>query len=280
MVIKELKSPVVRSRILGWVAVYSFLVVPLWGAGCSRSLQAVPPEALRSQAADASNAPKSTADSPVLEVPPTQTYLINPGDQLHISVRRRSDLGVLIDETLLVPPDGKLPFPLIGELSASGQTVAEVRDKLTTFLSEFIVSPVVTVALTKVTKSKVYVLGEVKNPGIYTIETNTSALEALAMAGGLTPSARRSFVLLLRGDGSPTGGDRADLVKLDLKRLIETADVKQNVLLQRNDVLYVPPNFGAKTDRLFQHVGSVLTPLAPIIGLVGTAIIVSGSSGN
>lgn len=259
------RSQLLRSALLAG----SVFVVASVLSGCSSNITAVPVSSV-----------EEFAQPDVLSPPPP--YLINAGDQMDITVYRRSDLSPIINLGVLVAPDGKIAFPLIGEMQAEGLTVTDIRGKVAAYLSEFIVHPVVSVSLTQVTPSRVYVMGEVSRPGVYTITRTTTSIEAIAMSGGFTRDAERSLVLLFRGGtpGSASDSNETQFTALNIKNLLERADIRQNVTLQNHDILYVPSNTLAKSNRLFQTVGNALNPLSPIIGLVSTAVIVNAQKNN
>jgi polysaccharide export outer membrane protein len=245
----------------------SFLVLPCFSNGCSSNIKAVP----------ITTSEEFFGQPEPLSPPPP--YIINAGDQMNITIYRRSDLSPIINLNVLVAPDGRIAFPLVGELQVEGLTVTDLRGRLAAYLSEYIVSPIVSVSLIQVTPSKVYILGEVTQPGVYTITRTTTSVEAIAMSGGFTPDAKRSLVLLFRGGGKPgnkSNSTSTQLTSLNIKNLLERADVRQNVLLQNNDILYVPSNTIAKSNRMFQTIGNALNPFSATLGLIGTAIIVGG----
>ncbi|CAD7778753.1 MAG: Polysaccharide biosynthesis/export protein [Candidatus Methanoperedenaceae archaeon GB37] len=112
-------------------------------------------------------------------------FLLGPEDILEISVWK--------DETLtkqvVVRPDGKISFPLIGEIQAAGRTVEGLRKEIIEKLSEFISDPVVTVMVIGINSYKIYVIGKVNKPGAYTVGRSVNVMQALSMAGGFSPFA-------------------------------------------------------------------------------------------
>ena len=93
---------------------------------------------------------------------PDTSYKVLPGDVLQVSVWKEPDLQL----ELLVRPDGAISFPLAGEISTRDKSVTDLQSEITTRLSRFINDPVVTVSIKAVLGNKVYVIGQVKNPGI------------------------------------------------------------------------------------------------------------------
>ena len=90
-------------------------------------------------------------------------YLIKSSDLLSISVWKEE--GLQMD--VVVRPDGRISFPLVGEVDARGKTVEQVRTTLVEKLDEFIPDPVVTVVLAQSIGNRVFVIGKVQNPGVF-----------------------------------------------------------------------------------------------------------------
>jgi polysaccharide biosynthesis/export protein len=128
-------------------------------------------------------------------VVPTADYRLELGDKLRIEVYKDPQMS----QSVQIRPDGKITLPLVGDIVATGKTPAELRDELTTDLSEYINHPVVTVIVVEATAPVVYVVGEVARPGAVTLTTGRlTVLQALAMAGGLKDFANRKHINILR----------------------------------------------------------------------------------
>jgi polysaccharide export outer membrane protein len=121
-------------------------------------------------------------------------YLIGPGDVLEISVWNEPDLT----KKLVVPPDGVISFPLIDPIKVTNLTITALKKVVTKRLSEYVPDATVTVLLIGINSLKAYVIGKVKNPGEYPITLETSVLQILAKAGGLTPFASDGNIKILR----------------------------------------------------------------------------------
>jgi len=191
-------------------------------AGCSTI------ESLFAPAADdAAMAPPVAAPAP----PGDPAYLIGPEDTLDISVWKEEALK----STTLVRPDGGISFPLAGDLVAAGKTAAQVRDELVRRLSRFLPEPEVTVAVARVASYRIYVIGRVNKPGDIAVGRPLDVLQALAMAGGMTPFANEDGVRIIRRvDG------RQVSIAFDYSRLRKGGDLSQNITLKSGDVLFVP----------------------------------------
>ena len=180
-------------------------------------------------------------------------YVINEGDLLSINVYRRSDLSSMLQlDNIRIMQNGEISIPLVGEIKAAGMTISELRTKITEGLSGYYVSPVVNVNVTYSSGQNVYVLGEVKNPGNYDISGKITAIEAILMAGGFTKDADMAKIILLRTDQKTKGHSKdKHLTALDIKNFLEKADLRENVVLQKKDVLYIPPDHISRSNRFF-----------------------------
>jgi polysaccharide export outer membrane protein len=160
-----------------------------------------------------------------------QEYRLNPGDQLEISIWKEPDLT----KTVQVRPDGKFSVPLAGEIVAAGRTVAQVQSDITNRLLKYIPEPVVTASLTVLEGNRVYVIGQVTKPGAYVMNPRLSVLQALAVAGGMTPFAAANDILVMRGNG------RAQrMLPFRYGEVVRGRNLEQNVTLEAGDVVVVP----------------------------------------
>lgn len=181
--------------------------------------------------------------------PKTVEYTIGIDDVLFISVWREPSLA----EEVVVRPDGRISFPLAGEVPAADLTFAQLKQELTQRLKTYIKYPVVSISLRKMGGKRVIVLGEVEAPGVYTVTGGNTILEAVARAGGFTRDAVTNSVILIRGGLQNPGGRR-----LDLSRTIAKADMSQNVALQSEDIVYVPSTF---ISNVSYTTSQILTPM-------------------
>jgi len=154
-------------------------------------------------------------------------YVIGAADVLFISVLGNKDL----DTVSSVTPGGKISFPLVGDVQAAGLTAEELADRLMRALSEKIKSPVVSVSLREINSYRVYVLGGVARPGVLSSKSEITLLQALALAGGVTPGADLTLGYVARGNR------RLDA---DFRTLVMQGDLSQNIILKPEDVVVVP----------------------------------------
>jgi polysaccharide biosynthesis/export protein len=168
-----------------------------------------------------------------------QEYTIGPGDILKITVWGHDDLSKDYPVTL----DGRVPFPLIGSVQAAGLSTSELAKRLRDLLEkDYLVNPQVIVAVRDYLSSKVHVMGEAEKPGLFYLTGPTTLLEILSKAGGLSKTAGKDLVLVRsenRPSGTPGVSSSTVLLRLDVRK-IQAGDVKENVLLQNGDMMFVP----------------------------------------
>ena len=165
------------------------------------------------------------------ELPPGQAYIIGPGDMLLISVWKVEDMTMRIT----VLPDGKISFPLIGEIMAAGKTIAELKAVLETKISRFVPEPVLSVVVENVNSLMIYVIGKVNNPGRFVLNCNIDVIQALAMAGGLNTFAKKNQIKIFRKTDAAT-----EIFDFSYDDVSRGTDFKQNIGLKRGDVIVVP----------------------------------------
>lgn len=158
-------------------------------------------------------------------------YLIGPEDALDIAVWRDETLKAAV----LVRPDGGISFPLAGDFIVAGKTASQVRDELVKRLERFIPEPMVTVSVVRVASYRIYVLGRVNKPGDFQVGRNIDVLQALSIAGGMTPFASEDGIRVIRKiDG------RSVSIPFQYSRVRKGGDLSQNITLKSGDVLLVP----------------------------------------
>jgi len=158
-------------------------------------------------------------------------YFINPGDILGISVWGEDQL----QKEVLVRPDGHFSIPLVGDIYAAGRTVDEIRVVIEGRLKEYIPNGVVTVSTLQIGGNKVYVIGQVNRPGEFLVNPSVDVMQALAMAGGMTPFADTKDITILRRRGHVRMA-----IPFNYKDLERGKRLQQNVILQPGDVVVVP----------------------------------------
>jgi polysaccharide export outer membrane protein len=181
------------------------------------------------QGSAVSAAPLSNISDPLPVAEPS--YLLGPEDMVKISVWKDEQLT----QEVVVRPDGMISFPLVGDIPAAGRTVEDVRLELVKRLNKFVPNPHVSVLATKILSYKVYVIGRVNKPGEFLVGHYTDVLQALSLAGGLTPFAAENDIRVMRRD---RGEQRVFQFRYGDVR--KGKDLGQNIILERGDVVVVP----------------------------------------
>jgi polysaccharide export outer membrane protein len=143
-----------------------------------------------------------------------------------------------LSKDLIVRPDGKITLPLLGDIQAEGYSLNELTAALTEKLKDLFYSPKVSVSLKQIGGKKIIVLGEVNNPGVYKPTGMANVLEVIALAGGFSEHAVLNSVILVRG--APTNPEAQ---RINLTKAIEQAVITDELLVQPNDIIYVPKKF-------------------------------------
>src|SRR2546428_4747822 len=128
-------------------------------------------------------------------------YVVGPQDVLTITSYDQADLSGRFS----VDTDGTFTYPMIGRFTAGGLTLRQVEDGLKKRLKDegFFRNPQIAVAVEQYKSQKVFIVGEVRNPGAYTLSGNMSLVEAIARAGSTLPSASGDVVIVHAGENAP-----------------------------------------------------------------------------
>ena len=204
------RPSILNSLGMGWVLLAGILILAL---GCTPKIS--PPVEAQATAAQ------------VVE----DTYQLGPEDAIEISVWKEPDLT----KQLAIRPDGKISYPLIGEIQAAGKTVKQLRKEISRRLEKYVTDAQVTVILLKTQYYKIYVVGKVNKPGEFLVGRPANVMQALAMAGGLTPFASPSRIVILR-----RLGDKEQTLPFNYKAVSRGQFLEQNVTLLPGDVVVVP----------------------------------------
>lgn len=181
----------------------------------------------------------SPADSPAsaesqvkirAEGDPADAYAIGIGDVIEIAVWKNPDLTV----TVPVRPDGRVSVPLLGDVQAAGMTPLALKQTLTEGFRQYVTAPGVSVVIKEINSQKVFVTGEVAKPGAYDLRPHTKLMQALALAGGLTPYAKGKVIVLRDRQG------KDHRFEMDLADIIKGRRPEDNIVLQAGDTLIFP----------------------------------------
>jgi polysaccharide export outer membrane protein len=137
------------------------------------------------------------------------------------------------DVTVL--PDGKITYPLVGEIHAQGLTVAELKKVLTEKLQSYVTAPEVTVVVTQPLSQRIYIIGKVGGAGPLALAPGMTVLQALSSAGGLAQWADEKNIRIIRREG-----DKEVQYRFNYKQYIAGKKIEQNIILKPGDTIVVP----------------------------------------
>jgi len=179
-------------------------------------------------------------------------YRIQCSDVLEIRYRYTPEF----DQTVSVSPDGQASILGFGMVDATGLTIDEFKGRLMQLASTRLVAPEISVSLKEYVKPHIFVEGEVNSPGRFEIRGRLTALDAVALAGGMKNSAKASEVLLLRRDSSQTR-------IINIKKLIRDRRLEEVPDLRAGDVIYVTQSGFSKAERIIRlgQFGAIYNPM-------------------
>jgi polysaccharide export outer membrane protein len=169
--------------------------------------------------------------SNVLAEQPLPSYRIGAGDVLSIHVWKEPDLT----KEVIVLSDGKIAFPLIGEVVAQGQTVTSLRDIISERLKKYVTAPEVTVMVREDLSRKIYTIGKVNKAGVYPLQAHMTVIQALSAAGGFQEWADTKNILIIRREA-----DKEVEIPFNYNDLVGGKNLRQNILLRPGDTIVVP----------------------------------------
>ncbi|MDY6989610.1 MAG: polysaccharide biosynthesis/export family protein [Thermodesulfobacteriota bacterium] len=159
------------------------------------------------------------------------SYIVGPSDILNIYVWKEPELT----RDITVMSDGRITFPLIGEIMAQGQNLTAIKERITDKLRDYLTAPEVTVILRESHSRRIYTLGKLNRPGPYPLEADMTVLQALSTAGGFVEWADTKNILIIRRTGK-----RERQLRFDYDGFISGKKVEDNIVLQPNDTIVVP----------------------------------------
>lgn len=135
-----------------------------------------------------------------------------------------------------VAPDGRVGFPIIGNIDAAGLTVAQLEKTINERYAKYVDDLQVTLILLEIHNNKLYVYGEVNSPGVYELQGRLNLAQALGQAGGFKSTANLRDVLVFRNNGLV----KPMAYRVDLQRLLDTGRMYEDLYVQPSDIVYVP----------------------------------------
>ncbi len=183
-------------------------------------------------------------------------YRLQPTDVIEVQYRYTPEFN----QTVSIQPDGFVSIQVVGDVKLQGLTLDEAKMLIVEKSKARLKDPEVTLTLKEFEKPYFVVGGEVANPGRFDLRGDTSAIEAIARAGGFkTNSAKHSQVILFRRVG-PT---LAKTEILNLKAVTQAPFTEPDAALRSGDVLIVPQNQVSKIERFVKwvNVGAYWNPI-------------------
>jgi polysaccharide export outer membrane protein len=159
-------------------------------------------------------------------------YKIGSGDVLEIVTWKEPDFS---RPDVLVRTDGKISFPLLGDVQAAGRTPMEIRKEIEERLKAYVDNPIVTVTVKSPASQKFYILGEVKKTGEYPLIKGLTVLQAFAIAGGFTDWASKKEIILLRYENG-----KQKVYNINYKKIVDDKDFSENIAIKTDDTIIVP----------------------------------------
>lgn len=177
--------------------------------------------------------------------PASTEYTLGPGDQVVVRVL---DLEEFTDRSVRIDPNGFVDLPMVGRIQASGLTIDQFKDALSSKLSRYISAPQVTLNLSENQNQTVSVLGSVNSPGIHPLPGPRRLLDVLSLAGGSKPDAGSRVILTrqMKWGALPVTGSKVDgtgqfsTVSLSLDDLLTAATPSENIFIRPGDVVSIP----------------------------------------
>ena len=159
-------------------------------------------------------------------------YKIGSGDILEIVTWKEPDFS---RGEVLVRIDGRISFPLLGDVQAAGRSPLEIQKDIETGLKDYVENPIVTVTIKNPLSQKFYILGEVKKTGEYPLIKGLTVLQAFAIAGGFTDWASKKEIILLRYENG-----KEKVYNINYKKIVNDKDFSQNISIKTDDTIIVP----------------------------------------
>lgn len=162
-----------------------------------------------------------------------QDYIVGEGDVLKITVYDHNDLTTIARVT----GEGEILFPLIGQVKVGGLTVSKIVEKISKLLADgYVVEPQVSIFIEEFRSKKVVLMGQIDKPGLYVLNAQTTFLEILSKAGGLTKDAGDKAIIKRKSDNAD--GNEHKII-IDLKKLIEKGDLSLDMQIIDGDSIYI-----------------------------------------
>lgn len=168
-----------------------------------------------------------------------KAYRIGPRDVVDISIFAGGEKQQQVD--LTVSTTGLINVPFIGQVKAAGLTAPELEDVIREPMEEdFFVNPEINVRIKEYKSLKFYISGAVNNPGVYVMQSETSLLQLVAKAGGVSTN-RGNIAFIMRRGQNEDETRQNEPIKVNLNQLLDHGDMTGNLPLRPGDAVHIPP---------------------------------------
>jgi polysaccharide export outer membrane protein len=174
-------------------------------------------------------AQQPAAPAAVVDVP--AEYLIGPEDVLGIVFWRDTEMT----GDVTVRPDGKITLPLIGDIHAAGLSTVALKSVIEKAASKLQQDPSVTVVVKQINSLKVFITGQVANPGTFPLAGPRTVMQLISLAGGVTEYADKKHITVLRLENG-----RQQVFKFNYNDVAKGKNLAQNIVLKPGDTVVVP----------------------------------------
>lgn len=185
-----------------------------------------------------SSIPTGSKDAPSGLHERNPRYRLRKGDSFDLDFA----LSPEFNQTLAVQPDGYVTLKEVGSIFVDGQTVPELTETVKAAYATILHDPVIAISLKDFEKPYFIAAGQVAKPGKYDLRSDLTVTEAVAVAGGFSDKAKHSQVVLFR----PMQGGGYEAKLLNVKKLLASRNLSEDVQLQPGDMLYVPQSAMSK----------------------------------
>lgn len=186
-----------------------------------------------------------------------EEYRLGPEDVIGIEVFNLPQYSI---PQLIIPPNGKINYKLIGSIVVRGRTVEDIQKEISEKLNEYIIDPKVTVQLLQSHSMKYVIDGDVGKPGIFEMTRRMTVREAVVFSGGILPTGDKAKVQIARS--LPNG--QTELKTINFKELEKGKGVDE--FLAPGDMIFVPGN-RFKSIQKWTQVIQTVTWLPMMIGM-------------
>ena len=186
------------------------------------------------------NPPAQSVQTPTLQERYPR-YRLLPGDVLDLNFPFTPEFN----QTITVQPDGYITLRALGEMRVQDKTTAEVVETVHAAYTKILRDPTVTIELKEFEKPYFIVGGEVNHPGKYDLRGDTTVVQAVTIAGGVSDKSRSSQIFLFRR--VPDGW--AEVKAVNMKKMLGRQDLSEDLHVRAGDMVLVPKSTAAKLNR-------------------------------